>query len=114
MIVAGLSIPESLNAEDLFEYLWQIINGFIVRGVKIASYAADGSTTERKCQRILESHATQTLVKPIKHEGERENIEIKIIIFGTRAIATIQDPKHLLKTFRNKIYSGARLLTFPT
>ncbi|KAF8804266.1 hypothetical protein BYT27DRAFT_7005375, partial [Phlegmacium glaucopus] len=26
----------------------------------------------------------------------------------------IQDPKHLLKTFQNNLFSGARLLTFPT
>ena len=54
----------------------------------------------------------------IKHPGDGcEDVFIKIPFFGTHSflspIANLQDSKHLLKTFRNNLFSGARLLTFP-
>ena len=117
IIVAALSIPENLTADGLFVYLWQIVDGFLQRNLKIASYASDGSNVERKLQRLLESHATRTQIISIKHGhgggGCQDNIKITIPFFGSQPIATLQDPKHLLKTFRNNLFSGARLLTFP-
>jgi hypothetical protein len=114
IIVAALSIPENLTADDLFVHLWQILDGFLQHKIKIASYASDGSNVERKLQRLLESHATRTRMVSIKHgSGFRDDIKITIPFFGPQPIATLQDPKHLLKTFRNNLFSGARLLTFP-
>jgi len=115
IIVAALSIPENLTADDLFVYLWQILDGFLRHDLKIASYASDGSNVERKLQHLLESHATHTQMVSIKHGSScyHEDIKITIPFFGSQPIATLQDPKHLLKTFRNNLFSGARLLTFP-
>ena len=114
IIVAALSIPENLTSDDLFVHLWHILDGFLQRNLKIASYASDGSNVERKLQRLLENHAIRTRMVSIKHgSGFRDDIKIKIPFFGSQPIATLQDPKHLLKTFRNNLFSGARLLTFP-
>ncbi|KAF8814342.1 hypothetical protein BYT27DRAFT_7250098 [Phlegmacium glaucopus] len=117
IIVAAESIPENLCVEDLLEYLWEIISGFLARGIKISSYAADGSNVERATQHLLEERATSTVRIAIKYPyngcGAKDFV-IKILFFGNQPIATIQDPKHLLKTFQNNLFSGARLLTFPT
>lgn len=112
-----MSIPESLTAKDLLDYLWCIISGFLDRKVKITSYASDGSTVERATQRLLEEKATSNVSIVIKHPHDgpgASDFVIKIPFYGDQPIATIQDPKHLLKTFRNNLYSGARMLTFPT
>jgi hypothetical protein len=117
IIVAAESIPENLCAEDLLQYLWEIISGFLDRDVQIASYAADGSNVERAAQRLFEARATSTVRIAIKHphngHGTKDFV-VKLPFFGKQPIATLQDPKHLLKTFRNNLFSGARLLTFPT
>ena len=117
LIVSALAIPDQVNAEDLLGYLWQIITGLLSRGIKVSSYASDGSSIEHCLQRLLECRATRSEYLVIKHprEGTDTNNDIKIPIhfFGLQPIATIQDPKHLLKTFRNNLYLGARLLTLP-
>lgn len=117
IIISALSISDKMGAEDLLKYLWDILTGLLSRGIKVSSYASDGSSVERSLQRMLESRATHTKYISIKHprEGARaeEDIKIPIHFFGSQPIATLQDPKHLLKTFRNNLYSGARLLTLP-
>jgi hypothetical protein len=115
--MATVSIPESLCAEDLLNYLLDIILGFLARNVQIASYAADGSNVEHAAQRLLEEHVTSTLRITIKHPHNRpgaKDIVVRLPFFGKQPIATIQDPKHLLKKFCNNLFSGARLLTFPS
>lgn len=116
IILAAVAIPENLCAGDLFEYLWEIVSGFLSRNVKISSYSADGSNVERSAQKLLEGRATSTITVTIKHPYNgpgATDFSIKLPFFGTQPIATIQDPKRLLKTFRNNLFSGARLLTFP-
>ncbi|GLB42721.1 hypothetical protein LshimejAT787_1201700 [Lyophyllum shimeji] len=114
IIVAALAIPDNLTAEDLFVHLWAIITGFREWKIPVSSYSTDGSNTERKLARLLEDHATHTSTTSIQHGcSGHPPITIRIPFFGTYPIATVQDPKHLLKTFRNNLYSGARLLTFP-
>ena len=115
--MAAASIPESLCAEDLLKYLLDIITGFLAQKVQIASYAADGSNVECAAQRLLEERATSTLRITIKHphDGPGANdIVVRLPFIGKQPIATIQDLKHLLKTFRNNLFSGARVLTFPS
>ena len=103
-----------MTAQDLFEPLWKIISGFLKRDVKIASYASDGSTVERALAKLLEERATRVHTVPVTHphKGEAEYL-IKILFFGAQPIAILQDPKHLLKTWRNNLTSGGRFLSFP-
>ena len=114
IILAVLGISNKQKAADLFKYLWDIINGLIDHGIKITSYAADGSSVERSIQSMLEAKATSKLAITIKHPTDGcDNIKFTIPFFRKQPIACVQDSKHLLKTFRNNLYSGARLLTFP-
>ena len=118
LIVAAKGIPNDVSADDLFPDLWHIVSGLIDRKIQVTSYAADGSNVERNVQRLLEQHATKTITIRIKHPSDgHPDIRIELPFFGSHPfvipIANLQDSKHLLKTFRNNLYSGARLLTFP-
>ena len=113
IILAVLGISNKQKVPILFKYLWDIINGLINHNIKIASYAADGSSVECSVQAMLESKATSTLAITIWHPAEEcDDIKFKIPFFRGQPIACIQDSKHLLKTFCNHLYSGAQLLTF--
>ncbi|KIJ91177.1 hypothetical protein K443DRAFT_115413 [Laccaria amethystina LaAM-08-1] len=114
IILAVLGISNKQKAVDLFKYLWDIINRLIDNNIKVASYAADGSSVERSIQSMLEAKATSKLAITIKRPTEKcDDIKFTIPFFRNQPIACVQDSKHLLKTFRNNLYSGARLLTFP-
>jgi len=76
-----------------------------MRRVKVVSYASDGSNVEWALQRHLQGHST-------RYEGQPD-YTVRISFFDDQPIAIIQDPKHLLKTLKNNLSSGARFLTFP-
>jgi hypothetical protein len=59
IVVAAVAIPNTLDAEQLLEFLGQILDGLLQRDVKIVSYAADGSSTERSVQHLLAQKATK-------------------------------------------------------
>jgi hypothetical protein len=117
IIVCALAIPDNLCADDLFKYLWEVLSGLLERQVQVSSYAADGSTVERSVQKLLKQQATRTEEVRIKHPADdgtvHEDIIIHIFFFGSQPIAIIQDPKHLLKTCRNNIFSGAQIPILP-
>jgi len=114
IILAVLGISNKQKANVLFKYLWDIINGLIDHNIKIASYAADGSSVEHSIQAMLESKATSKLAVTIWRPAEEcDDIKLTIPFFREQPIACVQDSKHLLKTFCNNLYSGAQLLTFP-
>ncbi|KAF7973318.1 hypothetical protein HWV62_15563 [Athelia sp. TMB] len=114
IIVAGLGIDDSLSAEDLLELLIDIlIDGLLARNIWVCNYAADGSATERKLQRLLAAMATGMRITHIRHPGKgRPPIALKIPLFGTtgQPVVMVQDSKHAAKTFRNNAFSGAKLL----
>ncbi|KAK7045865.1 Methionine--tRNA ligase, mitochondrial [Paramarasmius palmivorus] len=114
IVVAALAIADDMTAEDLFPYLWNIISGCLSKGIRIATYAADGSTVERAIQHLLERKATRTLDISIPHpDGVSDPIILPLHFYGTQPIANIQDANHFAKTSRNNVYSSARLLTLP-
>lgn len=91
------------------------MQGLLERDIQVISYASDGTAVERSVQRLLEQNADRTVTVTIKNPTPgAQGIEIVIPFFGNSAIATIQDPKHGLKTFRNNGAAGARVITFPT
>jgi len=113
-VVAGLAIPNKLSAKDLLEYhVTVLLRGFIDRNIKVYSYAADGTGTERSVQKLFAAMASDYKLITIKHPGKNgQCIVLKIPLFGARRIPTamIQDSKHGGKTYRNNAFSGARLL----
>ncbi|KAF6746318.1 hypothetical protein DFP72DRAFT_1017300 [Ephemerocybe angulata] len=114
IIVAAMCIGESMDTDELTGYLHDIILGFIRHDIMVVSYCADGSSQERSIQDKTEARATEQRTYAIPHPvaGHRA-ISFDIPIFDGQPIAMLQDSKHLLKTARNNLFSGARLLTFP-
>lgn len=53
IIVAALPIPETLNADELFDYHKKIVYGLLDRRIHVVSYACDGTETERSVQRMF-------------------------------------------------------------
>jgi hypothetical protein len=101
-------------AKDLLEYhVSVLLRGFLDRKVRVHSYAADGTGTERSAQRMFAAMASDYKLVTINHPGPgRPNIVLKIPLFGTdhHPVVMIQDSKHGAKTYRNNAFSGARLL----
>ncbi|KAF8228715.1 hypothetical protein L208DRAFT_1485664 [Tricholoma matsutake] len=113
MVIASLGIND-LNAETLIEYWWQVIQGLLSWNIEVRSYACDGTSVERSVQKLLKARATRVITYKIIHPGINQlPIPISIPVFGENPIANIQDPKHGLKTYRNNIFLGARVITFP-
>lgn len=85
--------------------------GLIKRGIKVVSYAADGTEVERSVQRLLVAHATSSHAYTISHPIHgHPPIKIVIAVFYGQCVVMIQDSKHALKTFRNNICSGGHML----
>ncbi len=106
-----MAISNNLSAAELYPLSLKLLTGLIDRGVKVVSYACDGTEVERAVQRLLTSNAATRLEYVIKspRPGGR-NLVTTIPVFLGQPVAMIQDSKHALKTLRNNLFSGARLL----
>ncbi|KAF6743414.1 hypothetical protein DFP72DRAFT_827887 [Ephemerocybe angulata] len=112
IIVAALPISDALDHEDLFKLLRRVLDGLIDRGVRVVSYASDGTEVERKVQKELLKLGTP-VDRVIKNPfPNRPDTRFHFTIYRGQAICVIQDSKHALKTLRNNLFTGARLLTF--
>ncbi|KAJ3765163.1 hypothetical protein FB446DRAFT_795330 [Lentinula raphanica] len=111
-VIAALPILDSMSVSDLLELHKKIILGLLECGVKIISYACDGTENERGVQQAFLSLADSIIEHkiPDPHPGQLPLV-IRIPVFRGQPIVMIQDSKHALKTFRNNLFSGARLLT---
>ncbi|TFK27117.1 hypothetical protein FA15DRAFT_702135 [Coprinopsis marcescibilis] len=111
IIVACQAIANDLNAPVLADLSLQIIRGLISKSIQVISYSCDGSNVERASQRLIVSRADSTkeyrIINP--REGAPDTV-VTIPVFDGQPVAR-QNSKHALKTFRNNLYSGARLLT---
>ncbi|KAJ3862642.1 hypothetical protein EV359DRAFT_65475 [Lentinula novae-zelandiae] len=94
-IIAAIPIPESMSVAKLFELHKTVLFGLLDYQVKIISYACDGTENEWNVQQsfidIAETVIEETIPDP--HPGQ----------------PPLVDSKHALKTFRNNLFSGARL-----
>ncbi|CAK5278486.1 unnamed protein product [Mycena citricolor] len=111
IVVAALPIPGDLKVGTLLEHLTKVVNGLLDRGIEVISYACDGTQVERSVQDAFVKQATETETHTIKDPRQSgRDLCIKIAVVKGQHIAMMQDPKHALKTFRNNLFSGARLL----
>jgi len=111
IIVAAIPIPNNLNAEVLYPMTRKILDSLIDRKIQVISYACDGTEVERAVQRLIIERADSTIKHILKHPQKGgTNINVVIPVIKGQPVAIIQDSKHVLKTFRNNLFSGARLL----
>ncbi|KAF6765888.1 hypothetical protein DFP72DRAFT_996748 [Ephemerocybe angulata] len=112
IIVAALPISSKLDADQLFGLLKKLLDGLIDKGIRVVSYASDGTEVERNVQKQLLNLGTP-VDRVIKNpHTNRPDTRFQFTIYRGQAMCIIQDSKHALKTLRNNLFSGARLLTF--
>ncbi|KAI0037793.1 hypothetical protein FA95DRAFT_1684813 [Auriscalpium vulgare] len=111
IILAAMPI-DAMDAEQLRVPLKKIIDGLHEQCIHVASYSCDGTEVERKLQSSMTSNAPGRLSYTINHPRPGgQNLDITIPTYDDQPIVMTQDAKHALKTFRNNLFSGARLLT---
>ncbi len=78
---------------------------------RIVSNASDGAAVERDCQQQLAAAGTplQYLVKA--PSSNIDPLSVTLCDLNGNIFVNGQDSKHALKTFRNNIFTGARVLT---
>lgn len=74
------------------------------------SLASDGSEIERATQRLIAQSATAEWTYTITNTNKNCDIHLRIPLFHRYPAVVVQDSKHAMKTARNQLLSGARLL----
>lgn len=110
MIIAAEGIPNDLAAEELYPKSREVINGLKSHGVNVISYSCDGTEVERCVQDLLVTRATNWVTHMIPDPEDNHRHEIQIPVYRHSPVAMIQDSKHVAKTLRNNLFSGARAL----
>ncbi|TDL15221.1 hypothetical protein BD410DRAFT_809111 [Rickenella mellea] len=118
LILAAKAIPSNMKSQELYSYGHAIISGLVERGLRIISYACDGTETERAVQRLMVSQSERTVTYSIAHPcAAFPDVKITLATCHGQCLVMIQDSKHALKT-RNNIFSvsvneTSRLANFP-
>lgn len=79
-------------------------------GLHPVSLASDGSEIERATQRLIAQSATAEWTYTISSTEKNCVIPLRIPLFHGYPAVVVQDSKHAMKTARNQLLSGARLL----
>ncbi|KAH7905193.1 hypothetical protein BJ138DRAFT_1130617 [Hygrophoropsis aurantiaca] len=112
LIVAAKAIPNDLNAKQLTPLSLKLIVGLLERDIIVVSYACDGTQIERVVQQMIVDSAPYIATYIIHHPCPgRPDIVLKFPMFNGHPVIMIQDSKHALKTARNNLFTGARVLT---
>lgn len=100
-----------MNAQKLVEPSMAIYHGLWAVGIKPVSNSTDGAQVERSTQCLMMGWAKDCKTYTFKHPLEqRDPIKVKLQLFDGLPLIQQQDTKHLRKTCRNNIFSGARSL----
>jgi hypothetical protein len=99
-----------MDAPKLCDLLIKVVDGLIDHGISIVSYACDGTEVERAVKRLFLDLCS---LRHVTIKSPRPGYKDTIVTYGIyrgQAISMVQDSKHALKTLRNNLFSGARLL----
>ncbi|KAJ6618077.1 hypothetical protein B0H10DRAFT_2379381 [Mycena sp. CBHHK59/15] len=112
LVVAAQPIHD-MTADELLHPLEKILYGLLDRKIRVISYACDGTEIERSLQRKLVEKADRVFRYKISSPiSGAPDLEITIAFFRGYPVVMLQDSKHALKTFRNNLFTGAKLFTF--
>ena len=111
IVVAAEAIANDLSADALYFKSRRVIEGLHSYGVNVVSYSVDGAAVERATQDLFISKARTVLSIKFPDPEEQDHV-IQVPLFGPAGspVVMVQDSKHALKTLRNNLFSGARLL----
>jgi hypothetical protein len=112
LILAAKAIPNSLTAQQLLPLSLDLIQGLLRKRIKVVSYACDGTETERSVQKLIMQKASFRYTHRIKHPIlGYDDIVVTIATIDGQSVVMIQDSNHGLKTSRNNLHTGAKILT---
>ncbi|KAF8606345.1 hypothetical protein BDV93DRAFT_489093 [Ceratobasidium sp. AG-I] len=121
LAIAALPIPSNVSASTLANHLKTILDSLIDAQIMVTSYASDGSIVEQNVQALVFKSAPeyQDYLIPCKTD-KTSNIwpttfndsdkALQLAFYRGHPLVMVQDSKHALKTCRNNLFSGARLL----
>ncbi len=113
IVLAALAISDGLDVPTLVSHGHKILKGLMEKNIWVLSYACDGTETEHSTSKQLagkaDSYREYTIASDSTDAGSTD-IKFKIPLFNGKPTVFVQDSKHSLKTFRNNLFSGARLL----
>ncbi|KAI0039353.1 hypothetical protein FA95DRAFT_1577642 [Auriscalpium vulgare] len=111
IILAAMPL-DALDMPDLHKPLNAILDGLNEQCISVISYSCDGTEAERSLQREKQRQSTHFIRHSIPSPRPGgSDLDISILTFEAVPLTMVQDSKHALKTFRNNLLSGARLLT---
>ncbi|EIN13183.1 hypothetical protein PUNSTDRAFT_21766, partial [Punctularia strigosozonata HHB-11173 SS5] len=112
IIVAAIPNSDSLTVEQGYTLAMRVLHGLIDVNIEVVSYACDGTETERGIQDMITERAEDVHEWAVSSNGIADDFCIKVPVIHGQPVVMIQDSKHALKTLRNNLFSGARLLVF--
>ncbi|KAF7291093.1 hypothetical protein MKEN_01491200 [Mycena kentingensis (nom. inval.)] len=111
-LISAIPITESEDVPSLLALHQQIIDGLLDVNVNVISYSSDGTETERGVQHAFHAKAgtyhTESIPPPLPG---LQRLSLRIPIYRKQVMALCQDSKHGIKTLRNNMITGARVLT---
>ncbi|KAJ7176926.1 hypothetical protein C8R46DRAFT_1346848 [Mycena filopes] len=111
ILVAAIARGSKVTADDLSAMHFKLVNLLHESDIHPISMSSDGAEVERATQRIIAESAPSYRIYTILNAVPGAQIILRIpLYFGQHPTIMTQDSKHGLKTARNQIYTGARIL----
>jgi hypothetical protein len=110
ILIAAKAIAGNLKAPELSIDLHDILGRLFALNFRVISYASDGTEVERALQHEISAQPAFREYRLTHPSGDGTALVFRIPAFLGHPIVMIQDSKHALKTARNNLFSGARLL----
>ena len=120
ILIAAVARGSSENAEGLYEMHVRLADLLHQQNIHPVTLASDGTEVERQTQDLITDAASGYVeyIIPTKSLGSSGNVLLRVNLYhGLYPFITVQDSKHALKTSRNQLLTGARILImgfFPT
>ncbi|KAJ7652490.1 hypothetical protein DFH06DRAFT_1331114 [Mycena polygramma] len=111
ILIAAVARGSSTKADDLVKMHHKLADLLHEYNIHPISLSSDGAEVERAAQRIIARSAPTYHIYVVPNPTTGCTIEIKIpLYYGQHPTIILQDSKHALKTARNQIMTGARVL----
>ncbi|KAJ7355749.1 hypothetical protein DFH08DRAFT_772956 [Mycena albidolilacea] len=111
ILVAAIARGSTVTAKDLAEMHFKLAKLLHEVDIHPISMSSDGAEVERATQRIIAESAPSFQVYFIPNATPGCTLQLRIPLYeGRYPMIMTQDSKHGLKTARNQIHTGARIL----
>ncbi|KAH9849428.1 hypothetical protein C2E23DRAFT_737305, partial [Lenzites betulinus] len=110
LLLAAVARGGKENAQELFNIHTKLLEHLHALGIHPVTHAADGTEVERVLQRKIIASSDRFLHYDIPNDTPGCSINLQIGLANGHPVVVVQDPKHALKTARNQLFTGARIL----